>query len=95
MAAAGLAAAASVVVRAPRVAASPIALECRVVEVVGLPSSESTTNTMVIGRVVQVHVADDAVVDGMIDAARLKPLGRLGYQDYSVVDASFSMVRPA
>ncbi len=75
--------------------ASPICLECQVVEIVSLPSSETLTNNMVIGRVVQVHVAEDAVVDGMIDAARLKPLGRLGYQDYSVVDASFSMVRPA
>jgi len=95
MAAAGIEPAPCVVVRAPRVAASPIALECRVVEIVRLPSSESTDNAMVIGHVVQVHIADEAIVEGMVDAARLRPLGRLGYQDYTVVDQSFSMVRPA
>jgi flavin reductase (DIM6/NTAB) family NADH-FMN oxidoreductase RutF len=95
MKAAGLEAAASVRVRPPRVAASPIALECTVEDVIRLPSSETTANAMVLGRVVEVHVADDAVVDGMIDHNRVKALGRLGYHDYCVVDDVFSMVRPA
>ncbi|MPY93771.1 MAG: flavin reductase family protein [Acidimicrobiia bacterium] len=95
MRATGIEAAPSIVVRPPRVAASPIALECAVVEIVRLPSSEVTANAMVVGRVVQVHVADEAVVDGVIDVAGLRPLGRLGYQDYAVVEQAFSMTRPA
>jgi flavin reductase (DIM6/NTAB) family NADH-FMN oxidoreductase RutF len=95
MAAAGLEAAPSVRVRPPRVAASPVALECTVERIVDLASSEATRNAMVIGRVVQVHVADDAVVDGMIDPTRLDAIGRLGYHDYVRVDDPFRMVRPA
>jgi flavin reductase (DIM6/NTAB) family NADH-FMN oxidoreductase RutF len=94
MAEAGLAAAMSVRVRPPRVADTPIALECEVVQTVALPSSETTTNTMVIGRVVEIHIADDVVVDGLIDFRRLKPLGRLGYMDYVAVTEPFSMRRP-
>lgn len=94
MAAAGLAAGESVSVRPPRVAASPIALECTVFDIVQLPSSERTVNTMVMGKVNVVHIADEVVVDGMVDFTRFKPLGRLGYHDYAVVDNVFSMVRP-
>ena len=94
MAAAGLAAAESTSIRPPRVAASPIALECTVFDIVELPSSERTKNTMVMGQVNVVHIADDVVVDGMIDFSRIRALGRLGYNDYTVVDNVFTMVRP-
>jgi flavin reductase (DIM6/NTAB) family NADH-FMN oxidoreductase RutF len=94
MAAAGLAAAESTSIRPPRVAASPIALECTVFNIVDLPSSERTSNAMVMGRVEVVHIAEDIVVDGMIDFARVRALGRLGYNDYTVVDNIFTMRRP-
>lgn len=94
MAAAGLEAAASIAVRPPRVKASPIALECKVFDIVDLPSSERTRNAMVMGRVEVVHIADDVVVDGMLDFERIRPLGRMGYNDYAVADELFTMVRP-
>ena len=94
MAAAGLTAADSVSVRPPRVAASPIVLECTVFDIVELPSSDTLTNTMIMGRVQVVHIADEVIVDGMIDFARMRALGRLGYNDYTVVDNVFTMVRP-
>ena len=95
MADAGLVAAPSARVRPPRVAATPIAMECEVVQTVALPSSETTVNTMVIGRVVEIHIADEVVVDGIVDIRRVRPLGRLGYQDYVDVADLFSMRRPA
>ena len=51
--------------------------------------------TMVIGRVVEIHIDDRVVVDGIVDVRRIRPLARLGYQDYAVIDEPFSMVRPA
>ena len=95
MAEAGLDAAPSVRVAPPRVAGTPLAFECVVEDIVRLPSSDSTANAMVIGRVVLIHLADDVVVDGMIDPTRMRPLGRLGYHDYAVIDEVFQMVRPA
>ncbi len=32
--------------------------------------------------------------DGLLDSAAMKSLARCGYQDYSVLDETFTMVRP-
>ena len=95
MAAAGLAAAPSVKVRPPRVAASPIHLECRYLQTVQLPTGPGgTENYTVFGRVVQVHISDAVLTDGMVDVRKLRPLARLGYLDYAVIDEVFRMARP-
>ena len=49
---------------------------------------------MVIGRVVGIHIDESVVTDGKIDMAKLRPIARLGYMDYTVVDNVFSMDRP-
>lgn len=94
MALAGLAPAKSRLVAPPRVARSPIHLECRLFQIVELPTDGTARNTLVIGHVVGVHIDDDVLVDGLIDMARLKPLARLGYRDYSVIESTFQMARP-
>jgi flavin reductase (DIM6/NTAB) family NADH-FMN oxidoreductase RutF len=78
----------------PRVANAPVALECRYTKTVPLEASDGTIAmaTMVIGEVVGVHVADEMIVNGRIDIARLKPLARLGYFDYCVVEETFEML---
>ena len=92
---AGLTKAESRIVNPPRVAESPIAFECRTWKVVSLPPMpDGAENTMVLGEVVGVHIADDALTDGKIDTARIKPIARLGYTDYAVIDETFSMTRP-
>ncbi len=41
------------------------------------------------------HVTDAEVLsDGLIDLNKIKPLARLGYQQYTAVDNVFVMVRP-
>ena len=80
----------------PRVARSPIALECVYSQTVNLVSSNGKKHTyeMVVGEVVNVHIDDAVIVDGMIDMARIRPIGRLGYRgDYTVVDNVFFMAR--
>lgn len=92
---AGLTKTPSRIVTPPRVGESPIALECRTWEVVDLPPMpDGSPNTMVLGEVVGAHIADSALTDGRVDTARIKPIGRLGYADYVVVDSVFSMTRP-
>lgn len=79
----------------PRVKASPIHLECKLWKVIDLPAdSNSVRNAMIVGQVVGIHISDDVLVDGFIDLAKVKPLARLGYLDYSVVDEIFQMRRP-
>jgi flavin reductase (DIM6/NTAB) family NADH-FMN oxidoreductase RutF len=48
----------------------------------------------VLGQVVGVHIDDAAIVDGKVDVTKLKPIARLGYGDYAVIDEVFELSRP-
>ncbi len=95
MSAAGLAALPSEKVAPPRVAAAPAAFECRHIQTVDLPvGSGGKGSHIVIGEVVGIHIDDSVIVDGIVDIGLLRPVARLGYMDYAVVEESFSMARP-
>ncbi|MGH6865024.1 MAG: flavin reductase family protein [Methyloceanibacter sp.] len=96
MALAGLTAAPSRLVAPPRVKESPVAFECRYWRTIELPGPEGRpgTHAIVLGQVVGVHIADEAIVDGRVDVTRLKPIARLGYGDYAVIDEVFTLTRP-
>lgn len=92
---AGLEKAASRCVAPPRVARARAALECQLDQIVDLKSDDlSRRNSLVIGTVRSVFIADDAIVDGRFDVASLRPLARLGYRDYAVIDETFELLRP-
>jgi flavin reductase (DIM6/NTAB) family NADH-FMN oxidoreductase RutF len=81
------------IVKAPRVAASPVHLECRFHCSLALPGNAfDQVHHMVIGRVVGVHIRDDALTpEGKLDVVKIRPLARLGYFDYTTVDSAFTM----
>ena len=90
---AGLAAAPGVRVAAPRVATAPIALECRLVQIVRIGHGP---HSVVFGEIVYMHVRDglyDAAT-GRIDVAALHPVGRLAGHMYSRTHDVFEMKRP-
>jgi flavin reductase (DIM6/NTAB) family NADH-FMN oxidoreductase RutF len=93
---AGLAPAPSRLVKPPRVAASPCALECKLIKIVPIESASgmSVDCHVVIGHVVGVHIDDRFIVDGLLDTAALKPIARCGYDQYAVVESVFAMRRP-
>lgn len=93
---AGLAPAPSRLVKPPRVAASPCALECKLIKIVSMETydGQPVDNHVVFGQVVGVHIDDRYVVNGLLDTAAMKPIARCGYDQYAVVDSVFSMVRP-
>ncbi|HEY4094523.1 MAG TPA: flavin reductase family protein [Baekduia sp.] len=94
---AGLELAPSRLVAPPRVAASPCAMECRVVHTFELHDVDGapTDRHVIVGQVVGIHLDEGSVVDGQVDTAALRPIARCGYLDeYAVVDELFSMRRP-
>ena len=92
---AGLTKAPARLVRPPLVAESPVHLECVLVQIVELPSPDpADPNTVVFGEVVGVHIADEVIVDGLVDPLRLDAIARLGYDQYARVSEVFSMTRP-
>jgi flavin reductase (DIM6/NTAB) family NADH-FMN oxidoreductase RutF len=92
---AGLTKAPSELVSPPRVAESPVHMECRLVKVVDLPTDdEQDPNLVVFGHVVAVHIDDGVIVDGKVDVGLLQPISRLGYNEYGRVTDVFRMDRP-
>jgi flavin reductase (DIM6/NTAB) family NADH-FMN oxidoreductase RutF len=67
-------------VKPPRVAASPVALECTLHSTLRLGDS-----TVVFGRVVHAAVHADALVDGRPDIRLLRPLSRLGGNEWGTI----------
>jgi flavin reductase (DIM6/NTAB) family NADH-FMN oxidoreductase RutF len=67
-------------VKAPRVARSPVALECELHSTLRLGDS-----TVVFGRVIHIAI-DEAVLDnGHPEATRLRPLARLGKDEWGIL----------
>jgi flavin reductase (DIM6/NTAB) family NADH-FMN oxidoreductase RutF len=92
---AGLEMVPSTIVAPPRVKASPVALECRYLKSVVLPSLDpAEPNTVLFGDVVGVHVADHLIENGRVDITKAKPIARMGYSLYTVVEQTFRMTRP-
>ncbi len=81
------------IVAPPRVAASPIQFECKTTKVLEFPRNKFDA-TVVFGEVVGIHIDDSALVDGMVDLTVVKPIARLGYMQYAVVEAVFEIERP-
>jgi flavin reductase (DIM6/NTAB) family NADH-FMN oxidoreductase RutF len=89
---AGVTPAPSIDVKPPRVAEAPIALECQVAQIVPVTD---TTYTLILGRVRRFHIRADLLrPNGAVDAARLKPVGRLSGDEYATLGRVFEMKRP-
>jgi len=86
---AGIAREPSLRVAPPRVAESPVAIECVLHDT--LPLGDST---VVLGRVVHVAIAAEAMRDGRPAADLLRPLARLGGRQWSTLGEILEIDRP-
>jgi flavin reductase (DIM6/NTAB) family NADH-FMN oxidoreductase RutF len=77
----------------PRVAESPVNMECRVHQIISLGDGPGAGN-LVIGRVLLIHVADEILVNGRVASERLRAVGRMGGSRYAKTDSTFDMTRP-
>lgn len=76
-------------VRAPRVAESPIHIECVLHREIPLGNS-----VLIVGEVVWAHAGESVLTEGRIDAAKLAPVGRLGGEFYSLMRDIAKRPRP-
>lgn len=81
---------------APMIAEAGIVLECQTLEVKPLidRNGKEAAYTMVLGQVLGVHIADEFITDGFLDITAVKPIARLGYRDYAVINEVFQLTRP-
>jgi flavin reductase (DIM6/NTAB) family NADH-FMN oxidoreductase RutF len=90
----GLTTAPSLKVKPPRIAESPVHLECRVRQVVPVGDGPIAAN-LVIGEVLVIHVADDMLdARGKVDPRKLRTIARLGGDWYCHTSDLFEMRRP-
>lgn len=81
-------------VKPPRVAESPVHMECVLRQVLEFGEGARSAN-LVIGEVVLMHIADEVLDEhGRIDARKLQTIARLGGDQYCRTSDSFSMKRP-
>ncbi|HUR25870.1 MAG TPA: flavin reductase family protein [Candidatus Thermoplasmatota archaeon] len=80
-------------VKPPRLADSPVHLECRLHQ--EIPLGQAGGTSLLIGEVVHI-AADDAVLDARqnVDPAKLVLVARLGGQEYIDTERFFTMRRP-
>jgi flavin reductase (DIM6/NTAB) family NADH-FMN oxidoreductase RutF len=94
MAVVGLEPAPSVLVKPPRVKASPCALECKWLQTIRLTDLDNrpTPRFIAFGQVIGIHIDERFIRDGLLDTAAMKPISRAGYQDYFVATADARFV---
>ncbi|HTU42920.1 MAG TPA: flavin reductase family protein [Candidatus Aquilonibacter sp.] len=83
----------SKLVRPPRVGESPVSFECVLHHILDF-SSAPTSSSLVIGRIVSIHINDAYIKDGKIDRNSLDVIGRMGGIQYTRSTQRFDMVRP-
>ena len=86
----GLKASPSVLVKLPRVKASPCALECKWLQRFQLKDIDGNPapRFVAFGQVIGIHIDESFIKDGFLDTGAMKPIARAGYQEYFVTTAA-------
>jgi flavin reductase (DIM6/NTAB) family NADH-FMN oxidoreductase RutF len=81
-------------VKPPRLAESPVNLECKLLQVIPIGRGPIAGN-LVIGEVLMIHVADRVLDEaGKVDPRKLQTIARLGGDWYCHTSELFTMHRP-
>ena len=91
----GLTPAASKIVAPPRAKESPVSLECQHVQTITLSHEDGlTSNNIVIGKVVGIHIDDSVIENGIVNEKKLEPMARLGYLNYTRITEVYNKPFP-
>lgn len=93
---AGLTPVSGLLIDAPYVGEAYVAMECVVTEIVSPRDrhGDRTDSYMVFGEVLGIHIDESIISDGRLDMSLARPVGRMGYMDYSEASEVFELMRP-
>lgn len=81
-------------VKPPRVAESPVHMECKLIDIVPVGDGPLSAN-ICIGEILCFHVAAEMLLDnGTVDVSKIDLVGRLGGDDYSTIRDRFALPKP-
>jgi len=89
----GFTSVASALVKPPRVVEAPIAMECRLRQVVEVAEGERGAH-LILATILRYHVAEAVWNGGRLDPSPLDPVGRLAGQSYCTCRTRFDLPRP-
>jgi flavin reductase (DIM6/NTAB) family NADH-FMN oxidoreductase RutF len=69
-------------VKPPRVAESPLSMECKLLQSTPI---EKSSSTLILGEVISIHADEEILTEGIPDPNKLRPLGRLGGGTYAAL----------
>ncbi|OAU96121.1 flavin reductase family protein [Moraxella catarrhalis] len=80
----------------PMIAESPCHFECKYIATHHIPgNSEVGTIDIVYAQVMKIHIKDEFITpDGKLDIKKIRPIARMGYYDYAVIEDTFEMRIP-
>lgn len=90
---AGITPVTSRLVKPPRVKESPVAMECKVIQVIPIGTGPNAGN-IVVGEILALHVDDAVIKNGKIDPDLMDTIGRMGGADYCRTTERFTLHRP-
>jgi len=77
-------------VKSPRILESPINFECKVLKMIEIGDAP---NTVVFGEILLFNIRDEIIENGVVNPEKLRIVGRLGGNLYTIVDNIFEMKR--
>ena len=81
-------------VKPPRVKESPVHMECELLDTLRVGDGGVGSSTIVVGKILLMHVAESAYRDGKLLIEELKPLSRLAGLSYGRTSGIFDLPRP-
>lgn len=90
----GLTPIASERVKPPRVKEAGFQLECELYKTLEVGDGSEGSSTIVVGKILMIHVHEPAYKDGKILLSELKPISRLGGISYGKLGETFEIPRP-
>ncbi len=81
-------------VRARRIASAKVHMECKLDQLIPIGDGSLGSATIVLGRILYMHIAPEIMQNGLILAQKLKPVARMGGFQYTPVRDTFEMPRP-
>jgi flavin reductase (DIM6/NTAB) family NADH-FMN oxidoreductase RutF len=89
----GLTKVSSLKVKVPRIKESLVHLECELYQVLDFGDTPGA-GSLVIGKVLNVHVEDELIQNGRIDTTKLQPIGRMAGNTYTnPLGKTFDIIR--
>ncbi|MEH7181208.1 flavin reductase family protein [Neobacillus vireti] len=89
----GLTKEASRLIKTPRIKESLVHLECELYQVLDF-GDKPGAGSLVIGKVLNIHITDDLFYNGRIDTVKLQPIGRMAGHTYTnPLGKTFDIIR--